>query len=112
MKNLKVLFILLLLSGSVYSQKPCTQLWKNEFPVEPKYRMVSVDHTLLLEGNMNEIAMIDVVNGKVMWQVNFKKMLSIKSAKSWKWMEEKGIVRVTFKGDKKDEEKDDEEEDK
>src|ERR1035437_3644949 len=105
MKNLKTLLILLALTVSVYAQKECTLIWKNVFPVEPKYRMISQDHLMMLEGNMNDMAMIDMVKGNVLWQVNFKKELNVKSAKKWKWLEDMGQIRVTVKGEAKDEEK-------
>ncbi|MBC7382357.1 MAG: PQQ-binding-like beta-propeller repeat protein [Bacteroidia bacterium] len=105
MKNFKTLLILMMLSMGAFAQKECALVWKNEFPVEPKWKMINEDATLILGGNLNEIAMIDGVTGSVLWQLNFKKALGVKSAKDWNWNKEKGVVNVIIKGEKKEEDK-------
>ncbi len=105
MKNVKTLLILLLLSTASIAQNECTQIWKNTFPVEPKWRMINADATLILEGTLNEVAMIDAISGSILWQLNFKKSLGIKSANGWDWDKDRGVVKVRVKGEKKEEEK-------
>ena len=53
---------------------------KTNFPVETRLKLLSADRTNMLVGTTAEIAMMDAVNGKTLWTVNFKKDYGTKKA--------------------------------
>lgn len=94
--------LLCIFSLSTFAQNPFKQEWKAQFPIPVETRMINDDRSLVLGGNMNEIAMMDGVTGKIIWQLNFKEKLGQKKAKDWSWDKKVKVVWVDVKGEKKD----------
>lgn len=104
MKKLLFTTVVAIASMQAYAQDKFALQWKSEFPVETQWRIINEDRSLTLGGDLSEIAMMDAVTGKILWKVSFKEKFGQKKAKDWTWMEEKGVIEVLFKGDKKDQE--------
>lgn len=104
MKKLFIILFVALAYSGVLAQKPFPLLYKSQWPVDVKWRYSNTEKTLALAGDLQEIAMLDATNGKLLWQMNFKDKLGIKNAKDWGWDEDKGVVWVKTKGESKSEE--------
>lgn len=92
------------LATTSYAQPKFPMEYTVKFPVSPDYKMINQDRSLVLEGDMNELAMLDATNGKVLWMVNFKEKFGTKKAKDWSWDKQKGYVWISFKGESKSQE--------
>lgn len=104
MRTILYTLTLLLAGFAVQAQKEFPLQWKGAFPVSVEWRLLNDDRTLALGGDLSEIAMLDAVSGKVLWQFTFKEKFKEKKAKDWDWDKAKGVIYITFKGDKKNEE--------
>lgn len=103
MKKLFVTCSLFLYLLNVQAQSPVKQDWKSEFPLKAESRLINDDRTLILGGNNNELAMMDGLTGKILWQLNYKEKLGQKKAKDWSWDKQINVVWVDVKGESKDE---------
>jgi len=104
----KIFFLIttfLLIAFFVNAQKEFPMEWKISFPVDPDYKLINKDRTLVLEGDMTEFAMIDAVTGKILWKANFKEKYGTKKSKGWEWDRKKDVIIITFKGESKKEER-------
>lgn len=103
MKKLILAGLLACSLATVHAQKEFAQEWKTVFPVNTEWRLINEDRTLALGGDMQDIAMMDAVTGKLLWKLNFKEKLGQKKAKDWNWDMNANTVWVDVKGEKKDE---------
>jgi hypothetical protein len=104
MKTILYTVALLLAGFAAQAQKEFPLQWKGTFPVSVEWRLLNEDRSLALGGDLTEMAMLDAVTGKVMWQFTFKEKFKEKKAKDWNWDKDKGVIYITFKGDKRNEE--------
>lgn len=106
MKKYTIQLLCVLLSTitlNTLAQSAFNQEWKSEFPISVETRMINDDRSLVLGGNMNELAMMNGLTGKIIWQLNFKEKLGQKKAKDWSWDKKVNVVWVDVKAGKKDE---------
>lgn len=103
MKKLIVIGSLFLFVQSAFAQTAIKQDWKAEFPLKIDSRLINDDRTLVLGGNKTELAMMDGVTGKILWQLNYKEKLGQKKANDWNWDKKVKVVWVEVKGDNKKE---------
>lgn len=47
--------------------------------------------------------MFGTLDGKELWHLNFKEKYNKKTCKDWNWLEDKGLIKIIFKGDNKEE---------
>lgn len=80
-------------------------IYKGEFPVEAKWKVINDDRTKVLAGDLTELAMVNAVNGSTVWKMNFKEKFSQKKCEDWIWEEESQVVKLIFKGEDKGTEK-------
>jgi outer membrane protein assembly factor BamB len=86
-----------------FAQQDFALAWKGQFPVKTEVRMINQERTMALGGNFNEIAMMDLVAGKVLWQIKFKDKINQKKVLDFGWDEEANAVWAKAKGDNKNE---------
>ncbi|MBS1634943.1 MAG: PQQ-binding-like beta-propeller repeat protein [Bacteroidetes bacterium] len=80
-------------------------LYKGELPVDARWKTINDDRSRVLTGDLTEIAMVDCKNGATLWKINFKTVFNQKKCQSWSWDEDMQVVKLTFKGEDKTEEK-------
>lgn len=102
----KILFcILLITSISIQAQPDFPLIFKSEFPVEAKWKIINEDRSKVIAGDLTELAMMDVKNNQVLWKVNFKEKFDQKKCLDWEWEQNFQVVKIVFKGDEKGQEK-------
>lgn len=104
MRKLLVCFLITLIFSRAIPQEPFPLLFKSQWPVDVFWAYSNIERTLALAGDLQDFAMLDATNGKLLWQMNFKDKLGIKNVKKWGWDEYKGVVWVKTKGESKSEE--------
>ncbi len=101
----KITFIITFCSIVFFAtaQKPFTQILNTKFTLNPEWKTINEDCSRVLAGDLEDIGMFSCVDGKELWRINFKQKYGKKSSTDWRWIEEKGLVKIEFKGDKKGE---------
>lgn len=91
----------LLGSIGLFAQKEFPLVYKTEFPIDVKRFSITEDRTLAIGGAKDEVAVMDAVNGKLVWKADLKEKFG--KIKWWRYNSALQVIEVTLKSDNKDE---------
>jgi Cu/Ag efflux protein CusF len=96
-----VLAACLLGSFAAFAQKEFPLVYKTEFPIDVKRFSITEDRTLAIGGSKDEVAVMDAVNGKLVWKADLKEKFG--KIKGWRYNSYLHVIEVTLKSDSKEE---------
>jgi len=84
------------------AQKPFSKVWESKVSVEPKWNDYYDDLSLILQGDLTELEMVDGATGKSLWIITIKEVFGVKSCQTWVLLEDYDVVKITYKKPKSD----------
>lgn len=102
MKKVSFLFAVIFNSIIAFAQQEFPKTWETKMDVENKWHAIKGDLSMVLVGDLYEIAMYDGTNGKQLWKYNFKEKLDVKKIDDWHfyWAMEDEPVEITYEKNK------------
>ncbi|CAG0988148.1 hypothetical protein FLAV_02152 [Flavobacteriales bacterium] len=85
--------------ASLFCQPSFQKKFESTFPVNTKWRVHNNKLTIAIAGDLQELAGIDLITGKLLWSFSFKDKLGIKKVNDWNLNKDNNVVTIKYDSD-------------